>query len=132
MKIIDKLAWIEIQNKSILLTKSFGKDTYYIPGGKRELGETDEEALFREIKEELCVEIKKETMVFIGIFEAQAHGHTEGVTVKMNCYKADYEGVLKANSEIEAVIWYNYADREKLGDVDKLIFDYLKKHNLID
>jgi len=36
MKSIDKLAWIELQNKSILFTKSYGKDKFYIPGGKRE------------------------------------------------------------------------------------------------
>jgi len=37
---IDKLAWIEINNKQILSTKSVGKHKYYIPGGKREPGET--------------------------------------------------------------------------------------------
>jgi hypothetical protein len=36
MKVIDKLAWIELQNQSILSTKSYGKDKFYIPGGKRE------------------------------------------------------------------------------------------------
>ena len=55
MKIIDKLAWIELKDKSILSTKSYGKDKYYIPGGKREIGETDEQALIREINEELSV-----------------------------------------------------------------------------
>ena len=45
--IIDKLAWIYIQDKRILSTRSKGKDTYYIPGGKREAGETDHEALLR-------------------------------------------------------------------------------------
>ncbi len=51
MKIIDKLAWIEIKDKSILSTKSFGKDKYYIPCGKRKTGETDEQAIVREINE---------------------------------------------------------------------------------
>jgi 8-oxo-dGTP diphosphatase len=49
--LIDKLAWIYIENKHLLSTRSKGKDTYYIPRGKRELGETDQEALLREIKE---------------------------------------------------------------------------------
>jgi len=39
MKIIDKLAWIEIKDGKILSTKSFGKEKYYIPGGKREAAE---------------------------------------------------------------------------------------------
>ena len=57
MKLIDKLAWIEIKDKMILSTKTYGKDKYYIPGGKREKGETDEQALYREIKEELSIDI---------------------------------------------------------------------------
>ena len=74
MKIIDKLAWIEIKNNKILSTKSFGKNKYYIPGGKRENDEADEQALCREIKEELNVELIPNTLKFMGIFQAQAHG----------------------------------------------------------
>jgi hypothetical protein len=40
MKSIDKLAWIELQNKSILSTKVLERQIY-IPGGKRENDETD-------------------------------------------------------------------------------------------
>jgi 8-oxo-dGTP pyrophosphatase MutT (NUDIX family) len=39
--------------REILSTKSKGK--YYIPGGKRENGESDEQTLIREIAEELSV-----------------------------------------------------------------------------
>lgn len=31
---IDKLAFIYIKDKQILMTLSKGKDTYYIPGGR--------------------------------------------------------------------------------------------------
>ncbi|RZK37443.1 MAG: NUDIX domain-containing protein, partial [Hymenobacter sp.] len=78
MNLIDKLAWIEIQDNQILLTKSYGKDKYYIPGGKREQGETDAQALTREIEEELTVLVDTSTLQFIGIFEAQAHGQPKG------------------------------------------------------
>jgi hypothetical protein len=43
MKQIDKLAWIEIKIKNI--NPKFWKDKYYISGGKREVNETDLEAL---------------------------------------------------------------------------------------
>ena len=132
MKSIDKLAWIEMQNKSILSTKSYGKDKYYIPGGKREIGETDQQALVREIQEELNVSIDTNTLKFVGVFEAQAHGHPEGVLVKMTCYSGTYSGELKASSEIEEIMWLKYADKNKISEVDKLIFDYLKQHNLLD
>ncbi|REC62839.1 DNA mismatch repair protein MutT [Chryseobacterium pennae] len=131
-KIIDKLAWIELKDKAILSTKSYGKDKYYIPGGKREAGETDEQALIREISEELSVTMDPETLNYVGTFEAQAHSHDEGVLVKMTCYSGEYSGELQANSEIEEVKWLRYSDKDKISEVDKLIFDYLYAHNLLD
>jgi 8-oxo-dGTP diphosphatase len=127
MNVIDKLAWIEIQNKQILSTKSFGKDKYYIPGGKREAGESDKEALVREIKEELSVDLIDESIQYVGTFEAQAHGKPEGVNVKMTCYTASYTGQIKNAAEIEEVIWLNYADKDKTSGVDIIIFDFLKE-----
>lgn len=132
MKIIDKLAWIEIKNKTILSTRSKGKDKYYIPGGKREQGENDAVALIREIKEELCVELQESTLEYIGTFQGQAHGHAEGVLVKMQCYAAQYKGNLQPDSEIEEIVWLNYKDIEKVSPVDKIIFNWLKERDLIN
>lgn len=132
MLVIDKLAWIEIKDKSILSTRSYGKDKFYIPGGKREAGETDVQAIIREIKEELNVDLNSDSLKFVGVFEAQAHGHAAGIVVKMTCYTADYSGTLQATSEIEEIKWLNYADQDKISDVDKIIFDYLREKELLD
>jgi ADP-ribose pyrophosphatase YjhB (NUDIX family) len=132
MKFIDKLAWIEIKDKTILSTKSYGKNVFYIPGGKRELKESDSETLSREILEELNVTLDLETLNFVGIFEAQAHGHDDGILVRMTCYSSKYSGILTANSEIEAIEWLTYSDKGKISEVDKLIFDYLHSQNIID
>lgn len=85
---IDKLAWIYVKDGKILSTRSAGKDMWYIPGGKREGNETDEQALVREIREELSVDLTPETMRHYGTFEAQAHGKPEGTIVRMTCYTA--------------------------------------------
>ncbi len=131
MKIIDKLAWIEIKNKAILSTRSQGKDKYYIPGGKRENGETDLQALTREIQEELSVNIKSDTAKLLGVFQAQADGHPEGTMVKMTCYTGDYNGCLEASSEIAEIIWLTSADSDKIAEVDKIIFDFLQQRGLL-
>jgi 8-oxo-dGTP diphosphatase len=128
MKEIDKIALIIIENGKILSTKSIGKNKYYIPGGKRENNETDHQTLIREIKEELSVDILQETISYVGTFIAQSDGDTEGVNVKMTCYKADYIGVLKKNNEIEEIRWLNYKDLEIISEVDKIIFNFLKKN----
>jgi len=131
MKQIDKLAWIELQDKAILMAKSYGKELFYIPGGKREIGETDEQALLREIYEELTVLLDGNTLNYAGTFEAQAHGQPAGTTVKMTCYSGKYSGQLKTSSEIESIAWYSYADKDKVGPVDKIIFDYLHQNGLL-
>ncbi|OME66973.1 DNA mismatch repair protein MutT [Paenibacillus odorifer] len=129
--IIDKIAWIHIENGQVLCARSKGKDMYYLPGGKREPGETDEETLVREIEEEISVQIKKETVAYFGTFEAEAHGKAEGVTVKMTCYIADYEGTLTPASEIEELSWLSYKDRDRVSVVTQIIFDQLYEKNLL-
>lgn len=127
MKEIDKIAFIEIQKGKILSTKSKGKTKYYIPGGKRENGESDEQTLIREIAEELSVAIIPNTAEYIGTFSAQSDGEKEGINVIMTCYKAKYSGTLKANSEIEEIKWLNYNDLDIISEVDKKIFYFLNE-----
>lgn len=129
---IDKLAFIELQDRKVLETKSRGKDIWYIPGGKREPGENDEQALVREIKEELNVDIDPTTIVYYGTFEAQAHGKPEGTIVRMTCYQAKYRGQLTPSAEVELMDWFDYSKKELTSPVDHLIFDDLKTKNLID
>ena len=75
--VIDKLAWIHIEDGRVLGARSRGKDVYFIPGGKREAGESDEEALVREVREELSVTLDASSLRPLGVFEAQAHGQAE-------------------------------------------------------
>ncbi|UOQ75947.1 NUDIX domain-containing protein [Hymenobacter sp. 5516J-16] len=70
MPLIDKIAWLHLHEGRLLSTRSRGKDRYYIPGGKREAGETDAQTLLREIKEELTVELNAATLVHAGTFTA--------------------------------------------------------------
>lgn len=131
MAVIDKVAFLFLQDGRILSTRSKGKDKYYIPGGKREAGETDIETLVREVKEELSVDIIESSAKFYGTFEAQAHGKAEGVIVKMTCYTAEYSGELKADSEIAEIVWLTTEDIESVSPVDKLIFADLKRKGLL-
>ncbi|PQP89116.1 NUDIX domain-containing protein [Paenibacillus sp. AR247] len=128
---IDKVAWIQIQDGRVLSARSKGKDTYYLPGGKREPGETDEQTLIREIREELTVAIDPETLAFVGTFEAQAHGKAENVTVQMSCYTGAYSGEPRPSAEIEEFAWLTYADRSRVSPVCQRIFDHLHERQWI-
>jgi 8-oxo-dGTP diphosphatase len=133
MDLIDKLAWIHIQDRKILSTRSKGKDAWYIPGGKREAGESDTQTLVREIQEELSVDLVPSTITYLDTFKAQAHGKPEGVFVQMTCYTADYNGELIPAAEIEEMSWLTSdTDPDLLSPVDRIIFAYLKERTLID
>ena len=131
MNEIDKLAWLYIQGKRLLGARSRNKDIYYIPGGKREKGESDREALIREIQEELSIDLQPETIAYAGSFQAQAHEKAEGVQVKLSCYFAEFTGEIRANAEIEEVIWLAYEDRQKCSPVTILVMDWLKSAGMI-
>ena len=50
----------------------------------------------------------------------------------MTCYLADFDGELKANSEIQEIRWLNYSDLDKISPVDKLIFEDLHNNNFLN
>ncbi|MCB9801109.1 MAG: NUDIX domain-containing protein [Pseudomonadales bacterium] len=131
-KFIDKLAYIHVQDKKLLVTLSKGKDTWYIPGGKREEGETDEEALTREVYEELSVPLKQDTIDFYGVFEAPAHGKPLGTMVRMTCYTAAFEGELIPAAEIAELDFFEYSQKDETSAVDHLIFDDLYEKGWIE
>lgn len=129
---IDKLAWLYIQEKRLLAARSKGKVAYYIPGGKREPGESDQEALIREIKEELSVDLMPETIQHVGEFRAQADGKAEGTMVRMTCYQADFRGEIRADAEIDEVVWIRHEDKERCSPVVKVILDRLREQERIE
>lgn len=119
---IDTVAWVRVDNGRILVARPRGKDVFYIPGGKREGGETDRQALCREITEELTVTLLPGTIRQAGTYAA---AQPDGVLVRMSCYTADYSGTLTASSEIAELAWFSYADRPQVPPVDQLLFDDL-------
>ncbi len=128
---IDKLAFIYVKEGRVLVTLSKGKDVWYIPGGKREGTETDIEALTREVKEELNVDLIPGTISHFGNFEAQAHGKEEGTTVRMTCYMGEFKGEMQASSEIAEIDMFYFSQKEKTSLVDHLIFNALHEKGLI-
>ncbi|HXH26391.1 MAG TPA: DUF1653 domain-containing protein [Candidatus Acidoferrum sp.] len=128
---IDKLAFIYVKDQRVLETLSRGKDTWYIPGGKREPGESDIDALTREVKEELSVDLLPGTIKPYGSFETQAHGKSEGTMVRMTCYTADFVGNLRPASEIAEIDFFDYAQKHRTSPVDHLVFDDLQRKGLL-
>jgi len=132
--IIDKVAWLHIQNHQLLVVRSKNKVAYFTPGGKRETGETDLACLTRELHEELCITFFPETAKYMGEYQAPAYGKPAGIEVRMKCYSGSFHGTFTAASEVEEIGWFTSKDIDTAltTPVDKIILADLKEKGLID
>ena len=128
---IDKVAFVYIKDGRLLCARSKGKELYYMPGGKREAGETDQQALVRELKEELSIDVIPSSLKWMGIFEAQAHGKPEGTVVKLLCYTGEFKGDIRPAAEVEEVGWLTYADKDKMTVAGQELLDWLRHWKLM-
>ena len=131
-KEIDKLAWLYIREGKLLSARSINKQLFYLPGGKREIGESDQQALTREIREEVSVDLIANSIKYAGTFSAHADGKSSDTTVKLTCYFAEFEGELCPDAEIEEIDFIGYDDRAlcSLGSIK--VMGWLKEQQLID
>jgi 8-oxo-dGTP diphosphatase len=63
-ELIEKVAWIRLEDGQVLAARTHGKILFYLPGGKPEPGESNEQALAREIAEELGVTLHPRLSTF--------------------------------------------------------------------
>jgi 8-oxo-dGTP diphosphatase len=131
-RLVDVVAWICIRDKQILCARTRCKDVFYLPGGKRESGETDWEALSREIQEELNISLIADTLTEVMVVQEVAHGYTEPTQVRMRCFGAGFTGEIVANSEIEAIAWLNYRDLDRCAPATQRVIKYLYQCQWID
>lgn len=101
----------------------FGK--WEFPGGKVELGETEECAIEREIKEEFEINIKAQKFIVNNIFEYPSK------VIDLRLYECDYiNGNLKLHDHLEYA-WVNVCDlfEYDLAEADILLAEYLINNN---
>lgn len=125
-KQIDKLAWLYIKNNKLLVARSKNKTAFYVPGGKREPGEDDQQALIREVKEELSVDLLTESIRYAETFTAPADGKTGELEVKLTCYFADFIGELAAAAEIEIFDFISYEQKSLTSTATHKVMEWLK------
>ncbi|MGF1513714.1 MAG: NUDIX domain-containing protein [Elainellaceae cyanobacterium] len=132
MPLIDAVGWVCVCDRRLLCVRSRGKDAFYLPGGKREPGESDWEALSREVCEEVKVSLQRDDFEFFGIYHGPAHGYSTGRKVEIICYTASYEGTPTPSREIERMGWFVHRDRHCCAVLTKQILDELYLKDRID
>ena len=104
-------AVIKKQNKVFVTQRGYGefKDGWEFPGGKIEQGETPQEALKREIKEELDAEIEVGKLIDIVEYDYPTFH------LSMQCFWCELKQDKIELKEHEASKWLNLNEKEMLS-----------------
>lgn len=132
---IFKAAGIIIQDRKTLAVNSNHKPVYVQPGGKLEAGETAHQALIRELKEEISIDVDERDLEYIGTFSADAV-NDPGQRVHMQVFIVKkWEGAIKKDGNIDNLLWFdsNIPKDVEIGSIFVHdIIPRLKARNLID
>lgn len=132
---IYKASGILIIDRKVLVEKSFGKEFFIHLGGKIEPGETSKQALIRELKEEISIDVTEEDLELFDQNSAPAANSPE-VNVHMDVYLVKrWSGNITPASEVEEIRWItsDIPKDIKIGSImEHETIPKLKQQNLID
>ncbi|MCS4238375.1 8-oxo-dGTP pyrophosphatase MutT (NUDIX family) [Myroides gitamensis] len=81
-----------VKDNQLLLAFSKNKQAWYLPGGKIDAGEDSQQALRREIEEELSLVLQPERLSFLTHIVAPAYGEKKNILMQQDCYYYELEG----------------------------------------
>jgi len=124
-----------VRDRRLLMVTARERDVLYLPGGKREPGETAAQALVRESREEVGVELEPDSVAELFTVVTQAHGEPEGRQVAMTVFAAG----LTASSpepapaaEVGSVHWVTSADLDRCPPAGVATLERLQGLDLVD
>lgn len=109
---IRKIAAAIIDERRLLVVRKRSSkmaDTFILPGGKPEPGETDLAALERELQEELTCSVV-EAVPYLEVMDTAVF---ESVPISAGIYSAVIQGTPKPSGEIGEIAWLSTADLDK-------------------
>jgi 8-oxo-dGTP diphosphatase len=102
---IFKASGIIIRDRQLLVEKSVGKEFFIHLGGKIEPGETAKQALVRELKEEVSIDVSQDDLELFDQNSAPAANSPE-VNVHMDVFLVKrWNGEIIPDNEVEELRW---------------------------
>ena len=110
METKTRIAAVIIEGGKLLMLRGKGYKELWTPGGKIEIGESEEDCLKRELKEEISVEIS--SLSFFKEYSGKSF-YNPGQITKQKIYIVSISGEIKPDAEIESFVWLTREDFDK-------------------
>ena len=133
MASFHKAALLYLKDGRILLCrKNHSTSLLILPGGKLEQGETAEQCLRRECREELG-DVEITDLQPLGDYESPAAGH-EDRAVRIELFAGELRGTPAPHSEIQELVWFGPEDDPALlaPSLRNIILPDLRRRGLIE
>ena len=134
-KTLKTAGLLVLKDRKLLLAFSRNKRAFYLPGGKTDHGETEEQALIREAKEELTISLSVVSLRFYAHISAPAFGEVYGLVIEQDCFLYDAPISPVCGAEIERIGYFStsdYASESAQVPGVIMIMQQLKHDGLID
>lgn len=133
METITKVAWAHIKDGKLLCVRTKGLELFYNVGGKPEPGESDEDALVREVKEEVGVDLMCNTIRFLCEFRGPGIDKAVGKEVIFKLFDATCIGTPhiptgEHASESAELKWVGPEEKMSLPVLGQQAIDWLVEH----
>jgi len=126
---------VAIRERKLLLAFSRNKKAYYLPGGKLQQGEQPMQALIREIREELNIDLGINELSYYMHISAPAFGEESGLVMEQDCFMHELRQEPSACAEITSLKFFNSEDylleSVQVSGV-RMILEHLKAEKIID
>lgn len=99
------------ERRLLVVSKQAAPEVFYLPGGKPEAGESQEEAMRREVHEELGLVVGAATH----FLDVEAPAAIERVPMRLTVFLAETDGEPRLQAELAALDWIDGAGKPGLG-----------------
>ncbi|MFH0870126.1 MAG: NUDIX domain-containing protein [archaeon] len=106
MRTSTRVAALIVKGKKLLLVKGKGFDIFWTPGGRINKGESEEECLRRELREETGANLL--SAKFFGEYSRMSPFHRR--ITRNRVYTVKIEGDIVPGNEIESFVWLSRAE----------------------
>ena len=116
------------RGETLLVVRVRDNDRWYLPGGKIEAGESVEEALCRELDEELSITVAPGDLLYRCTVEGPALGR-QGL-VRLICFSCEKPLNPQARNEISDFAWFDRRAYERFAPAVQILYDKWRAGNL--